>query len=120
MAPPYSIAVPAPGRHIALSKSTEASRIFAEEIARLQERQAKARGHLGETGAITFVQRFNAALGCFVHFHVMVRDGVFVREGDDAITFHEGAAPSREDIATVAARVDMRVRRWLRRAGLVD
>jgi hypothetical protein len=34
--------------------------------------------------------------------------------------FHEGPAPSRDDIAAVAARVDKRMMRWLRRRKLVD
>jgi len=47
--------------------------------------------------------------------------GVFTREkkGGPA-TFHEGRAPSTSDVAAVAARVEKRMRRWLRRRGLVD
>jgi hypothetical protein len=45
------------------------NRIFVEEIACWQKQKAKAASiEGGETGAITFVQRFNAMLGCFVHF----------------------------------------------------
>jgi hypothetical protein len=56
-----------------------------------------------------------------VHLHVLVTDGVFLREGpEQALVFHEGAAPSREEIAAVAARVEQRMTRWLRRRGLVD
>ena len=43
------------------------------------------------------------SLGSFVHFHVVVPDGVFSRDAEGAVTFHEGPAPSREDIAAVAA-----------------
>ncbi|HEX5138832.1 MAG TPA: transposase [Planctomycetota bacterium] len=100
---------------------TACGRLFVEEIARWQKQTAKARGAPdGETGAVTFVQRFHGLIGCFVHFHVVVPDGVFRRDAAGAVTFHEGPAPSREDIASVAARVGKRMTRWLRRRGLVD
>jgi hypothetical protein len=99
---------------------TACGRLFVEEIARWQKQAAIRRGDAGgETGAVTFVQRFNSLLGCFVHFHVVVPDGVFVRQGE-AVTFQEGPAPSRQDIAYVAARVEARMTRWLRRRGLMD
>ncbi|WP_437624228.1 hypothetical protein [Sorangium sp. So ce1151] len=62
---------------------TACGRIFVEEIARWQEQTAKARGiEDGETGAVTFAQRFNGTPGSFVHFHVVVADGVFTRADD--------------------------------------
>jgi hypothetical protein len=73
-----------------------------------------------ETGSITFVQRFNATLGCFVHFHVVATDGVFSRAEDGTVTFHAGRAPSREEIAEVAGRVAKRMTKWLCRRKLVD
>jgi hypothetical protein len=100
---------------------TACGRLFVEEIARWQKQAAKARGTLsGETGAVTFVQRFNSLLGSFVHYHVVVPDGVFVRNGEGAVSFHEGPAPSREDIEVVAERVQARMIRWLRRRHLID
>ena len=60
-------------------------------------------------------------LDCFVHFHVLVPDGVFTRtEGDGSVVFREGPAPTRAEIASVAARVEKRMRRWLCRRGLLD
>ena len=65
----------------------------------------------GKTGAVTFVQRFDSTLGCLVHFHVLVPDGVFTRADDaGAVVFREGPAPTRADIADVAARVEKRMR----------
>ena len=58
---------------------TAQGRIFVEEIARWQKHAASADG---ETGAVTFVQRFNSTLGCFVHFHVLMPGGVFSRADD--------------------------------------
>ncbi len=75
----------------------------------------------GETGSVTFVQRFNSTLGNFVHLHVVALDGVFVRERDgESLAFHEGPAPSRQEIATVAERVEEHMTRWLRRRGFLD
>src|ERR1019366_6846908 len=51
--------------------------IFAEEVARW--RKASVGLEDAETGSVTFVQRFNATLGCFVHFHLVAPDGVFSR-----------------------------------------
>ncbi|XXT23937.1 transposase [Sorangium sp. So ce429] len=100
---------------------TACRHILVEEIARWQEQTAKARGiEDGETGAVTFVQRFNGALGSFVHFHVVVADGGFTRADDTGVTFHEERSPSREEVAGIAARVAKRMMRWLRRRGLVD
>lgn len=100
---------------------TAAARIFVEEIARWQKQAAMARGaSVGETGAVTFVQRFNSLLGSFVHYHVVVPDGVFVRDAEGAVSFHEGPAPSREAIAAIAERVHARMIRWLRRRDLID
>ena len=82
---------------------TAQNRIFVEEIARFQK--AKAQNLKGSaTGSVTFVQRFTAALGCFVHLPVVALDGVYVRTDAGAV-FHQGPAPSRDDIADVAARV---------------
>ena len=48
-------------------------------------------------------------------------DGVFTRADDEgAVVFRQGPAPTRADIAAVAARVEKRMTRWLRRRGLVD
>ncbi|XYI02242.1 transposase [Sorangium sp. So ce1128] len=69
---------------------------------------------------MTFVQRFDSTLGSFVHFHVVALDGVFTRKDGPEVVFHQGPAPSRDDIAAVAARVEMRMMRWLRRRKLVD
>ena len=70
---------------------------------------------------MTFVQRFDSTLGCFVHFHVLVPDGVFTRaDAAGSVVFREGPAPTRADIAAVGARVEKRMRRWLRRRRLLD
>jgi hypothetical protein len=65
--------------------------------------------------------RTNHSSASFVHFHVLVPNGVFTRtEGDGSVVFREGPAPTRAEIASVAARVEKRMRRSLRRRGLLD
>lgn len=72
-------------------------------------------------GAVTFVQRFNATLGSFVHLHVVALDGVFTREAPDgAVEFHEGPAPSCQELAALAARLAERMLRWMRRRKLLE
>jgi hypothetical protein len=67
------------------------------------------------------VQRFSSVLQSFVHFHVVVPDGVFTRAAPDgAVTFHEGCPPSCDDVAAIAVRVAKRMSRWLRRKKLID
>ena len=61
----------------------------------------------GETGAVTFVQRFDSTLGCFVHFHVLLPDGLFRADDAEAVVFREGPAPTRADIADVAVHEDI-------------
>ena len=90
----------------------------SSEVARWRRGSAGVAG--AETGSITFVQRFNATIGCFVHFHVLAPDGVFTRDESGAVAFHPGRAPSLGDIADVAGRVAKRMTRWLRRRKLID
>ena len=94
------------------------NRIFVEEIARWRKASVGLAG--AEVGSVTFVQRFNATLGCFVHFHVVAPDGVFTRAADGAVLFHVGRAPSPDAIADVAGRVATRMTTWLRRRKFLD
>ncbi len=84
---------------------TAQGRIFVEEIARWQKHAARTRG---ETGVVTLVQRFNSILGCFVHFHVLVPDGVFTRT-DGVFTRTEGDGSARGRRAIVADISDSEV-----------
>jgi hypothetical protein len=56
-----------------------------------------------------------------VHLHVVALDGVFTRDAPGgAAVFHEGPAPSGEELAAFAARVAERMLRWMRRRKLLD
>ena len=74
---------------------------------------------------MTFVQRFDSTLGSFVHLHVVALDSerserVFTRAHEGLVVFHEGPAPSHQDVAAVAARVAERMLRWMRRRKLLE
>ncbi len=82
-----------------------------------------ARGaSLGEapTGAVCHVQRFGSSLNLHVHFHSMVLDGVFTRDGAGRPHFHPAPAPTRRDLEDVLRRVLRRAVVWLRRKGLLE
>jgi Putative transposase/Transposase zinc-binding domain len=70
-------------------------------------------------GAISFIQRHSASLGLDVHFHTLAIDGVYAREGERALTFHETPAPAHHDIASIVTKLVARVRALFRRRGLV-
>jgi len=79
-----------------------------------QRRLARRAGALApRSGAITFVQRFGGALNLNVHFHCVIPDGVFVREGG-ALRFVALAPPSDADVAAVLRRIVVRLVRLLR------
>ena len=63
----------------------------------------------GQTGAITFVQRFGGALNVNVHFHSLVPDGLFVPNSAGTLSFTPLAPPSNEDIARLGQRVFRRL-----------
>jgi hypothetical protein len=73
----------------------------------------------GQSGAITFVQRFGS-LNLNVHFHVAVLDGVFSRDPDAGVRFHPAAPPTGDELEAILRRVQDRSVRWLRRRGHLD
>lgn len=95
---------------------------FTQEVQRSLKRRAKKMLGLSSvseahTGGVTFIQRFDSALWLNVHFHSLFLDGVFVREDDGALEFHELDEPSPEQVAEVAARTAKRVIKLLEKAG---
>jgi Putative transposase/Transposase zinc-binding domain len=97
------------------------ARIFAEALADRYRQWGSSEGlGLSETGAITFVQRFGSSLNLNVHLHVVVLDGVFVRDATENPVFHAAPPPSRGELDHVLERVHRRVSTWLVRHGHVD
>ena len=83
--------------------------IFARQ--RLRARRLGVRGT--RAGAITFVQRFGSALNLNVHFHCVVPDGVWAREGG-VIRFVPLPGLTDDNVAQVLRRLESRVRALLK------
>jgi hypothetical protein len=75
------------------------ARLFVEAIFNLYRARAR-RGGLrgGECGAVTFVQRFGGSLNLNVHMHVVVLDGVFVRDRDHGVVFRAAPPPTLAEL----------------------
>jgi len=63
----------------------------------------------GQTGAITFVQRFGSALNANVHFHSLTPDGLFVPDPAGNLSFTPLDPPSDDDVARLTHRVVRRL-----------
>lgn len=71
------------------------------------------------TGAVTLIQRFGSALNLNVHFHLLVLDGVYRRDGEDRLQFVSVQAPSTEELKRLVQRIAERIGRSLERSGLI-
>ncbi len=76
-----------------------------------QRKKAKQAGHRGaRTAAVTFIHRSGRVLNSHVHFHILVPDGVFVLdEARSSLRLRPLAAPTDEDILTLALKIAKRV-----------
>jgi hypothetical protein len=63
----------------------------------------------GQTGAITFIQRFNSALSLFPHLHSIVPDGLFVDRGGNRLEFAPLSPPCDEDIGNLTEKLAKRL-----------
>ena len=83
--------------------------ITIRTIAGFQRKRAKERGfRSGESGSVTFVQRFGGSANLNIHFHTLMIEGVYREENDKAF-FHELAPPTNEDIKQVLSQIQRRV-----------
>jgi hypothetical protein len=73
----------------------------------------------GVTGAVTLIQRFGSALNLNVHFHMLVLDGVYRREGEHRLRFVPVPAPSSVELQGLVQRIAERIGRSLERSGLI-
>jgi hypothetical protein len=72
------------------------------------------------TGAVTHVQRFGSSINLNVHYHSMLLDGAFTRDGQGRARFHPAPPPTREELGEVVRRVHRRALAWLARSNLLD
>jgi hypothetical protein len=68
---------------------------------------------------VTLIQRFGSALNLNVHFHLLVLDGVYRREGEGQLRFVPLPAPSSEELQALVQRIAERIGRSLERSGLI-
>jgi hypothetical protein len=73
----------------------------------------------GVTGAVTLIQRFGSALNLNVHFHLLVLDGVYRREGEGRLRFVPVRAPSSAELQELVQRIAEQIGRSLERSGLI-
>ena len=78
---------------------SEMLRIFMLTLFAWNRKRGRSLGIRGETGAVTFIQRFGGALNTNPHFHSIVPDGLFAEGGDGGLAFVPLPAPSDEDVA---------------------
>ena len=116
----FVLSLPYASRQVLAARAdllTHVDRIFVDEIFRAYKSAAgftqKAKDVAG--GAVTLVQRFGS-LNLNVHLHVIVVDGVFVREGSErSSTFRPAQALRRESLSALTQRVARRVQKMLKR-----
>ncbi len=76
--------------------------------------RSKSGEHRGQTGSVTFIQRFNSGLGLSPHFHLFALDGAFVEDSADELRFAAAREPSELDVAEIVSAVHARVELLLR------
>ena len=83
-----------------------------------QRRQARGLGvHNGQTGAVSFVQRFGGLLNLNVHYHLVVPDGVFVAdEATGELSLVRLSGPTADDLLAILDRVADRINERLAEA----
>ncbi len=113
----WVLSVPRWARWILARDAQLASRALAVTLRAIfadYRRRARAMvDEAGRCGAVTFVQRFGGALNLNVHFHCVVPDGVFVRDGA-ALRFATMRPPTDEEAQAVLIRIARRLNRLLR------
>ena len=89
-------------------------RAFSQALHQHLRRKAKQQLTLrsvteAHPGSVTFVQRCDASLRLSPHLHTLALDGVYVRDDDGELVFHELGDPDDEDVTAIAEQVAERV-----------
>lgn len=74
----------------------------------------------GQSGSVTFIQRFNSSLALSPHFHLIALDGVFVEDDAHNLQFVEAGEPSKLDVAEIVSTVHARIHAELERLERAD
>jgi hypothetical protein len=89
--------------------------IFASLIRRAREFGAVRKP---QSGAVSFIQRFDSALRLNLHIHSLVIDGIYASDDDDQPQFQVLPAPYDEEIARLTESLAVRIRKFLQQHGL--
>jgi hypothetical protein len=106
---PWPLRLPLAFDHRFLS---QALRRFLRALFAWQRLRGRRLGiRAGQTGAVSFVQRFGGALNANPHVHAVVPDGLFVpgARPEDPLTFVPLPPPSDDDLARLTTRVVARI-----------
>ncbi|MEO8445776.1 MAG: transposase, partial [Gammaproteobacteria bacterium] len=79
-------------------------------------RRAGLKQSAAQTGAVTLIQRFGSALNLNIHFHLLVLDGVYLRN-NDRLDFRRVPPPTNAELDALLASITRRVGRHLQRRG---
>jgi hypothetical protein len=83
---------------------------FLRTLFTWQRRRGRALGiREGQTGAVTFVQRFGGALNLHPHIHSLVPDGLFVPGRHDRLFFVPLPEPTTEDVEALLLKAARRL-----------
>ena len=70
----------------------------------------------GETGVVTFIQRFGSALNLNIHLHMLLPDGAYTFGGEQP-RFHRARAPTEAHLTDLLDTLIGRITRTLVRSG---
>jgi Putative transposase len=89
--------------------------IFASLIQRAREFGAECKA---QTGAVSFIQRFDSALRLNLHIHSLVIDGAYAADDNGLPQFQVLPAPDDAEIARLTQTLAIRIRAFLQQRGL--
>ncbi len=76
---------------------------------------------MGQTGAVTLIQRFGSALNLNIHFHMLFLDGVYIEPAHcSQVRFRRIKAPNRDELIRLTHTIAHRIGRYLERQGLLE
>ena len=95
--------------------TSEVLRAFLRSVFADQRRRARKLFGIrkGQSGSVTFIQRFGSALNLTPHFHTLVLDGVYPGPSHSPGVFAALPPPETEDVARVLAGTARRILRRL-------
>jgi hypothetical protein len=91
-------------------------RAFLLSLFAWQRRRGRALGIVGgQTGAVTFIQRFGGALNLHPHVHCLVPDGLFVSDPEEGSRFAPLPPPTTEEVEHLLSMIARRLTRVVER-----